>query len=72
MKEILSVKTFNQEVSIMGRDEHKKTKNNFLSQTLKEQKSVARDIEFAEELMDHDDKEAQARRRAAEKRTKEK
>lgn len=56
----------------MGRDDHNKSKNNFLSQTLKEQKSAGRDIEFAEELLDHDDKEAQARSRAADKRAKKK
>ncbi|GAB3797439.1 YfhD family protein [Virgibacillus kimchii] len=56
----------------MGRDDHKRSKNNFLSQTPKNQKSDGRDIEFAEEFADHEDKEAQARSRAADKRAKKK
>lgn len=56
----------------MGRDEHKRTKNNFLSQTPKDQKSDGRDIEFSEEMADREDKEAQARSRAADKRAKKK
>lgn len=56
----------------MGRDDHNKSKNNFISQTLKEQKSAGRDIEFAEELADDKDKEAQARSKAADKRAKRK
>lgn len=56
----------------MGRDEHRKPKNNFLSQTPKNQKSDGRDIEFSEELADHEDKEAQARSRAADKRARKK
>lgn len=55
---------------IVGRDEHKKSKNNFLSQTPENQKSDGRDIEFSEELADYDDKEAQARSSAADKRAK--
>ncbi|MFD2044240.1 YfhD family protein [Ornithinibacillus salinisoli] len=55
----------------MGRDEHNKSKgNNYLAQTPKNQKSDGLDIEFSEELADHEDKEAQVRSRAADKRAK--
>ncbi|WP_164670841.1 YfhD family protein [Virgibacillus doumboii] len=56
----------------MGRDEHKTSRRgrSRLAQTPKKQKSDGRDIEFSEEFADHDDKEAQARSRAADKRAK--
>ncbi|OZU88910.1 YfhD family protein [Virgibacillus indicus] len=54
----------------MGRDEHRKSKNNFLSQTPKNQLTDGIDVEFAEEFADHNDKQAQARSRAADKRAK--
>ncbi|GAB3046340.1 YfhD family protein [Virgibacillus ainsalahensis] len=56
----------------MGRDEHNKSKNSFLAQTPKNQLTDGKDVEFAEEFADHDDKEAQSRSRAAEKRAKRK
>ncbi|GEN31549.1 hypothetical protein HNQ35_001959 [Cerasibacillus quisquiliarum] len=56
----------------MGKDEHKKPKNNFLAQTPKSQKTDGIDVEFSEELADHDDKQAQARSRAADLRRKKK
>ena len=56
----------------MGKDEHKKSKNSFLAQTPKNQIADGKDIEFSEELADHDDKEAQARANAAGKRRKRK
>jgi len=52
----------------MGRDDHKNRKNNYLAQTPKNLKSDGIDVEFSEELADADDKEAQARSRAADKR----
>ncbi|WP_084268690.1 YfhD family protein [Oceanobacillus damuensis] len=52
----------------MGRDDHNKRKNNFLAQTPKNQKSDGIDVEFSEEFADAEDKEAQARSRAADKR----
>ncbi|MUK89445.1 YfhD family protein [Ornithinibacillus sp. L9] len=56
-----------------GRDDHNKSKgHNYLAQTPKNQKSDGRDIEFSEELADHNDKEAQARSRAADQRAKRK
>ncbi|GAA0444675.1 MAG: YfhD family protein [Bacillota bacterium] len=54
----------------MGKDEHHKSKNNFLSQTPKNQKSDGIDVEFSEELADHEDKEAQQRSDQANKRIK--
>ncbi|CDQ41075.1 MULTISPECIES: YfhD family protein [Virgibacillus] len=54
----------------MGRDEHRKQRNNYLSQTPKNQKSDGLDVEFSEEFADHEDKEAQARGRHADKRAK--
>ncbi|GAA0603947.1 YfhD family protein [Virgibacillus siamensis] len=55
----------------MGRDEHNKSRGrNRLAQTPKNQKSDGRDIEFSEELADHDDKIAQERSKAADKRVK--
>ncbi|SHG54819.1 YfhD family protein [Ornithinibacillus halophilus] len=57
----------------MGRDDHNnKTKNNYLAQTPKNQKTDGIDVEFSEELADHEDHEAQARSRAADKRAKKK
>ena len=56
----------------LGRDEHKKRKNNYLSQTPKNQKTDGIDVEFSDELADADDKEAQARSRAADKRAHDK
>lgn len=56
----------------MGRDEHNKPRGkNFLAQTPKNQKSDGRNVEFVEEFADYDDKKAQARSRAADKRVKE-
>lgn len=52
----------------MGRDEHNKRKNNYLAQTPKNQKTDGIDVEFSDELADADDREAQARSRAADKR----
>ncbi|MBP1968433.1 hypothetical protein J2Z83_000525 [Virgibacillus natechei] len=54
----------------MGRDEHNKAKNSFLAQTPKSQLKDGKDVEFAEEFADHEDKEAQSRSRAADKRAK--
>ncbi|WP_174615599.1 YfhD family protein [Virgibacillus ihumii] len=55
----------------MGRDEHNKSRGrNRLAQTPKNQKSDGRDIEFSEELADYDDKIAQERSKAADKRAK--
>ncbi|UJL46843.1 YfhD family protein [Virgibacillus sp. NKC19-16] len=56
----------------MGRDEHNKAKNSFLAQTPKRQLTDGKDVEFAEEFADHEDKEAQARSRAADKRVRKK
>lgn len=56
----------------MGRDEHNKAKNSYLAQTPKKQLTDGKDVEFAAEFADHEDKEAQARSRAADKRTKKK
>ncbi|MDO6451611.1 YfhD family protein [Oceanobacillus profundus] len=56
----------------MGRDEHKKRKNNFLSQTPKNQKTDGIDVEFSNEFADAEDREAQARSRVADKRAHEK
>ena len=55
----------------MGRDEHKSRKNNYLAQTPKNLKTTdGIDVEFSNEYADFDDKEAQARSRAANKRAK--
>lgn len=55
----------------MGRDEHNKPRGrNRLAQTPKNQKSDGRDIEFSEELADTDDKIAQERSKAADRRAK--
>ena len=55
----------------MGKDEHNKPKGrNRFAQTPKTQITKNTDIEFSEELADADDKEAQARARAAERRIK--
>ncbi|MFZ3579123.1 YfhD family protein [Virgibacillus sp. DJP39] len=58
----------------MGRDEHNHSKgNNPLAQTPKSNiKADGRDVEFIEEFADHEDKEAQARSAAADRRTKKK
>ncbi|GIO21485.1 YfhD family protein [Oceanobacillus sp. J11TS1] len=56
----------------MGRDEHKKRKNNYLSQTPKNQISDGIDVEFSDEFADADDRVAQARSRAADKRARKK
>ncbi|MEC5425410.1 YfhD family protein [Virgibacillus sp. C22-A2] len=55
----------------MGRDDHKNRKNNYLAQTPKNLKTDGKDIEFAEEFADHEDKEALSRSRAADRRVKE-
>lgn len=52
----------------MGRDEHKKKKKNHLAQTPKNLKTDGIDVEFSDEFADADDREAQARSRAADKR----
>lgn len=57
----------------MGRDEHTtKRGKRHLAQTPKNQISDTDglDIEFSEELADHDDREAQARSKAADRRVK--
>jgi len=56
----------------MGRDEHRKTKNSFLSQTPKQQLRDGKDVEFSKELADEEDVEAMERSRAASKRMKRK
>ncbi|PWA09741.1 YfhD family protein [Pueribacillus theae] len=59
----------------MGRDEHRKPKGKkALSQTPKSQivDNDNIDVEFSEELADAEDKEAQARAHAADKRAKNK
>lgn len=58
----------------MGRDEHNHSKGrNHLAQTPKNNiKPDGRDVEFIEEFADHEDKEAQARSDAADKRAKKK
>ncbi|ASK61484.1 YfhD family protein [Virgibacillus phasianinus] len=57
----------------MGRDEHNKSKGrNRLAQTPKSDIKDGRDIEFSEEFADHEDKEAQERSQAADKRAKKK
>ncbi|MFD1068111.1 YfhD family protein [Oceanobacillus locisalsi] len=56
----------------MGRDEHKQRKNNFLGQTPKNQKTDGIDVEFADEFADAEDREAQARSQAADKRAHDK
>jgi hypothetical protein len=53
----------------MGRDEHNQASGkNFMAQTPKNQLTDGKDVEFSEEFADHEDKEAQARSRAADKR----
>lgn len=53
----------------MGRDEHHHSKGkNIMAQTPKNEIKDGKDVEYAEEFADHEDKEAQARRRAASKR----
>ncbi|MFD1038215.1 YfhD family protein [Virgibacillus byunsanensis] len=55
----------------MGRDEHNNSNGrNRLAQTPKNQIKDGIDVEFSEEFADHDDKEAQARSRAADRRVK--
>mgnify|MGYP001176803958 CR=1 FL=1 len=54
----------------MGRDEHKRRSNKHMAQTPKKQLTDGIDVEFAEELADHNDKEAQARSQAADRRAK--
>ncbi|MFG6119614.1 YfhD family protein [Thalassobacillus sp. B23F22_16] len=60
----------------MGRDDHRKANgknDSSLPQTPKyEKKAHALDIEFSEELADHEDREAQARSQAADARMKNK
>ncbi|MGJ9459533.1 YfhD family protein [Oceanobacillus sp. CF4.6] len=52
----------------MRRDDYKNNKNNYLAQTPKNLKSDGIDVEFTNEFADVDDKKAQARSRAADKR----
>lgn len=55
----------------MGKDEHNRRRGrNFLAQTPKNQKASSRDIEFSQELADHDDLEAQERSNAADARVR--
>ncbi|MCM3740534.1 YfhD family protein [Oceanobacillus luteolus] len=56
----------------MGRDEHNKNKNSRFAQTPKQQlrESDGIDVEYSVELADTDDREAQARSKAAERRVK--
>jgi len=54
----------------MGRDEHRKKKNNIMAQTPKNQLSDGIDVEFSKELADADDIEAQERSKAADQRAK--
>ena len=58
----------------VGRDEHNHPKGkNHLAQTPKSNiKSDVQDVEFVEEFADNEDKEAQARSKAAEERAQEK
>ncbi|WP_010098277.1 YfhD family protein [Ornithinibacillus scapharcae] len=57
----------------MGRGDHNRAGGkNFLAQTPKNQLSDGIDVEYSEELADHDDKEAQARSAAADSRVKKK
>ncbi|MFG6117429.1 YfhD family protein [Halobacillus sp. MO56] len=60
----------------MGRDDHRKANgknDSSLPQTPKyAKKAHARDVEFSQEFADHEDKEAQARSRAADDRMKNK
>ncbi|MFD1850889.1 YfhD family protein [Oceanobacillus bengalensis] len=53
-----------------GRDDHKGNSKNVLALTPKNQLSDGIDIEFSEEFADAEDKEAQARSKAADKRVK--
>ncbi|SFE16895.1 YfhD-like protein [Lentibacillus persicus] len=58
----------------MGRDEHRTSRRGRarLAQTPKYAKTDSKAVEFSEEFGDHHDKIAQVRRRAAEKRVKNK
>jgi hypothetical protein len=57
----------------MGRGDHNRaTGKNFLAQTPKNQLSDGFDVEYSEELADHDDKVAEERSKAADRRAKRK
>lgn len=57
----------------MGRDEHNKSHGkNFLAQTPKNEKTDGIDVEFSEEFADQDDKDAQRRGLAADRRARKK
>jgi YfhD-like protein len=57
----------------MGRGDHNRaTGKNFLAQTPKNQLSDGIDVEYSEELADHDDKVAEERSKAADRRAKRK
>lgn len=57
----------------MGRDEHRHSKGkNMMAQTPENQIKDGEDVEYAKEFADHEDKEAQARSRAADKRVNKK
>ena len=59
----------------MGRDDRRKARDKNkqkLPQVPKNMKSDGQDIEFSEELADHNDKEAMARSEAADQRAKRK
>ncbi|WP_064965377.1 YfhD family protein [Ornithinibacillus contaminans] len=57
----------------MGRGDHNRSKGtNFLAQTPKHQVSDGIDVEYSEELADHDDVVARERSKAADRRAKQK
>jgi len=58
-------------VNEVGRDEHTKSRGkNTFAQTPKNQLKAGTDVEFSQAFADEDDKEAQRRARAAERRVK--
>ena len=64
---------FRNGVDELGRDEHNHAEGkNRLAQTPKNQLTDGKDVEFAEEFADNEDKEAQTRSHAADKRMKRK
>lgn len=70
---ILNVEYSRNEVEVMGRGDHNRSKGtNFLAQTPKHQVSDGIDVEYSEELADHDDVVARERSKAADRRAKQK
>src|SRR5699024_1348115 len=68
---ILSLKQLRNEVEKLGRDEHNHAEGkNRLAQAPRNQLTEGKDVEFSEEFADSEDKEAQIRIRAADKRMK--